>query len=300
MIQFSVIIPLYNKESTIKETVQSVLNQTYRDFELIIVNDGSTDGSFELVNSIVDDRIKVINKANEGVSVARNTGVASASFDWIMFLDGDDVKDVEALENFALAIEEYQDKKIFSTGYTEKLPNENKRYWNKFLPSDGETAVIDYVDCMPTGEPPINSSNSAIHKSLFHEYGGFTPRQRQYEDHELWLRMYLPNSIVFINKSLVTVRRDLSGTASQNKVYPKDIVNYLNTFGNQLNKLNSPKKNQLQEFVNVFCKWFFYRKRKDYTSNELKQILEKMRNLLGWKDKLFLEIVFVLSKIRLI
>lgn len=87
----SVVIPLYNKECSIRDTVVSVLTQTYKDFELIIVDDGSTDNSSNIVKSIQDYRIKYFYKENGGVSAARNYGVRMASHDWILFLDADDV-----------------------------------------------------------------------------------------------------------------------------------------------------------------------------------------------------------------
>ena len=86
----SVVIPLYNKESFITETIQSVLNQTFADFELILINDGSTDKSEAVVKTFNDHRIRYKSIANSGVSVARNTGIELAKFTWIAFLDADD------------------------------------------------------------------------------------------------------------------------------------------------------------------------------------------------------------------
>jgi glycosyltransferase involved in cell wall biosynthesis len=86
----SIIIPLYNKENSIYNTLQSVLNQTYKYIEVIVVDDGSTDKSAEIVLSMCDDRIKYHRKTNGGVSSARNHGIELAKGDWIMFLDADD------------------------------------------------------------------------------------------------------------------------------------------------------------------------------------------------------------------
>ncbi len=97
----SVIIPLYNKGQIIERTVRSVLNQTYPHFELIIVNDGSTDNSVKVVEQILDERIRLIHQKNAGPSAARNTGVRHAQTDWIVFLDGDDEFLPNALEHFA-------------------------------------------------------------------------------------------------------------------------------------------------------------------------------------------------------
>jgi glycosyltransferase involved in cell wall biosynthesis len=100
---FSVVIPLYNKAHIIDRTVASVLTQTLRDFELIIVNDGSTDDSLEIIGKYVNDsRIRIVNQENKGVSAARNKGVFEATFNYVAFLDGDD----EWLPNYLAKIKE--------------------------------------------------------------------------------------------------------------------------------------------------------------------------------------------------
>jgi glycosyltransferase involved in cell wall biosynthesis len=87
----SVIIPLYNKAHTIVNTLNTVLRQTFQDFEIVIVNDGSTDNGVEVITTAFNDvRIKIINQANGGVSGARNTGADAAQYNYLAFLDADD------------------------------------------------------------------------------------------------------------------------------------------------------------------------------------------------------------------
>lgn len=95
---FSIIIPLYNKADYVAETLRSVLNQTYNYYEVIVVNDSSTDNSLEIVSSFHDKRIHVYTKKNEGVSAARNYGIMHAKHDYIAFLDADDIWDIDYLE----------------------------------------------------------------------------------------------------------------------------------------------------------------------------------------------------------
>ena len=92
MSKISVIIPLYNKESAIENTVSSVLKQTYKNFELIISDDGSTDNSSSIIKRMAldDKRIKYFYKSNGGVSSARNYGLSKAVGDWVVFIDADD------------------------------------------------------------------------------------------------------------------------------------------------------------------------------------------------------------------
>lgn len=118
----SIIIPLYNKEKCIKKTIKSVLNQTYRDFQILIVDDGSTDKSKEIVNSIHDERICYVYKENGGVSSARNLGVRMVKSDWLLFLDADDFLLPNALDSAVGTINSYPNAEIIVGGF---LVNEN-------------------------------------------------------------------------------------------------------------------------------------------------------------------------------
>src|SRR5690554_2358538 len=109
---FSVVIPLYNKEKYISLTLKSVLNQSFKDFEILIVNDGSTDRSVEVVKKFDDSRIRLVDQPNAGVSAARNKGIKEAKFDWVAFLDADDRWDVEFLSEIANAIKKYPNNLI--------------------------------------------------------------------------------------------------------------------------------------------------------------------------------------------
>lgn len=116
---FSVIIPLYNKIKYVKETVLSVQNQTYRNYEILIIDDGSTDGSYELVCNLskLDDKIKVFRQKNSGVSCARNKGIENASGEYICFLDADDLWHDNYLETINKAIALFPDTPLLCSGY---------------------------------------------------------------------------------------------------------------------------------------------------------------------------------------
>ena len=131
-IYFSVIIPLYNKEKSVISTVESVLNQTYPHFELIIVNDGSTDSSLEVVQQFDDPRISIIDKENGGVSSARNVGIRAAKYEYVIPQDADDLWLPFALAEFVELIRNYQQAQVFCTSscISEKqFKGFNKRYY---------------------------------------------------------------------------------------------------------------------------------------------------------------------------
>ena len=101
---FSIVIPLYNKELSISNTIQSVLDQTFQNFEIVIVNDGSTDNSVKEVEEFDDKRIRLIHQKNQGVSAARNRGIEEAKYEWVAFLDADDLWMKEHLEEYAKVV----------------------------------------------------------------------------------------------------------------------------------------------------------------------------------------------------
>ena len=110
----TIVIPLYNKESQIVDAIQSVFSQSFQDFELIVVNDGSTDNSIEMVKRFVDPRIKLITQKNAGVSAARNHGIKEAKGEFITFLDADDSWEPDFLKTQIYLAKKYT---VFTTDY---------------------------------------------------------------------------------------------------------------------------------------------------------------------------------------
>ena len=113
----SVVIPLYNKEKSITSTLRTVLNQTFRDYEIVIVNDGSTDGSVEEIEKVQDDRIRLVHQPNAGVSAARNRGIEEAKGDLIAFLDADDEWKPEYLATQYHLFQKYPECSVFACNY---------------------------------------------------------------------------------------------------------------------------------------------------------------------------------------
>lgn len=179
-VRFSVIIPLYNKEVSIASTIQSVLNQTYDDFELIVVNDGSTDKSREVIADIADSRIRIIDKENGGVSGARNRGIREANNEWLTFLDGDDRWDANYLSLMNGLIEVYPDYKFFASSIS---------YVEADLGRKGKTYVIDDFFKLNHRSTFIHTDAIVIHRSCFGKAGMFDERFSKGEDIDMWRRI---------------------------------------------------------------------------------------------------------------
>lgn len=207
--KFSVIIPAYNAANFIQRSVRSVLNQTFSDFEIIVVNDGSKDATYEKAVSISDARLIVIDKQNEGVSVARNTGIQAARGEYICFLDADDEYLPEHLAILADSIEEHKDKAFFSTRFCMSMMADNEKI---DMPTvTGETAYYDNViEEIFRFSELIWTGCVCIRKEMFNKYGMFEPGVRLGEDTDMWKRVYVHTGLVAID--VVSIKRNRDGS----------------------------------------------------------------------------------------
>ncbi len=203
----SVVIPLYNKKKYIKNTIKSVLNQSFQDFEVIIVDDGSTDGSAQEVGKIVDSRIRLIRQNNAGVSAARNRGIQEAKFNLIAFLDADDEWKQEYLETqYNLSIK-YPECSVFACNYEFKdSTGKIKPTIIKKLPFKEEDGILtNYFEVASCSHPPICSISIAVRKNAICKIGGFPLNVKSGEDILTWAKLACRYKIAYSKKSLATV-----------------------------------------------------------------------------------------------
>lgn len=206
---FSVVIPLFNKADYIQKAVGSVLDQSYTDFELIIVDDGSTDDGAGRLASFSDPRLRVIRQENRGVSAARNRGFAGAKYDLIAFLDADDWWDSSFLEEMSKLVQKCPEAHLFGTSYF-IVKNGNKVPANIGVEQDFESGYIAYFNVYSkTFWVPINCSFVVVKKGAFGLVGGFNPELRFGEDLDLWLRLALKFRVAYVNKNLAFSNQDV-------------------------------------------------------------------------------------------
>lgn len=209
---FSVVIPLYNKADTIERTIRSVWAQSFNDYELIVVNDGSTDGSLDVVTRLSSESpIVIIDKKNGGVSSARNAGANVASGRYIALLDGDDIWYPNHLEMLASAIMRHPNLSFFGMGY-ERMLNQCIYYTIPW----GGCCVKDVYSAFRYGQP-INSSTVAIERCLWHEVGGFDESLSYYEDYEFFFRLGQFTKCCIVRKISGRYMDDASMQATSNK-----------------------------------------------------------------------------------
>lgn len=188
---FSVVIPVYNKANFLAQTLQSVINQNFEDFEVIIVNDGSTDKSLEVINQFKDKRLKVFSQNNQGASVARNFGVEKSQSQWIALLDADDIWHNEHLEEINNTIQKLPQAKVVSTAYQIEL---HYNFVKQPAYSKPKPKAISYIDdyfAYSLIDPLFWTSTLAFKKSCFLETGGFDTQLSTGEDVDLIIRLAL-------------------------------------------------------------------------------------------------------------
>ena len=210
---FSVVIPLYNKQNSIAATLQSVLAQTYTNYEIIVVDDGSTDDSANVAEATLREckvyggecRGRVIRKANGGVCSARNRGIQEAKYDYIALLDGDDLWDEHYLEEQVKLIQDFPKAKMWGVSIA-FIKHNHQTKWNQGM-GDGYRGYVE--NYFGTSHSDLFCSSSVvICKDVFDKVGYFDERIASSEDLDMWYRIILHYPIAFYDKVLAFYNQD--------------------------------------------------------------------------------------------
>jgi hypothetical protein len=197
----SVVMPLFNAAPYVEKAVRSVLEQTYRDFELIIVDDGSTDGSAETVRAITDPHIRLITKANEGIASALNAGVAAARGEFIARMDADDVAMPERLARQVAYMDAHSELGLLGT-WAEIVDADGTRVSAFEHPVTHERIQHDLLFDTPFAHPTM-----LIRRALLGSVGGYDGDPAIFEDHDLWRRMITRTRGANLPEHLLRYRR---------------------------------------------------------------------------------------------
>ncbi len=250
----SVVIPLYNKEASIAQSLRSVLSQSYDDFEVVLVDDGSTDGSMSIVESMQDSRVRLIRQENGGPSKARNTGVKNAKGEWIVFLDADDELLPGALETF------------YSLG--EKHPNIEMFCCSSIYKCNGEQQGEPFS----FREGVLKNPYAAL---FFHYYaartGNFMCSRRvalacpfneeiwRFEDVECLFRMYKKTKVYLLPVPVMIENRDFAAASHARKDIREDFIGHLDFNG--------------KSFWERMCLFYLFIGERDYYAEQAHSIL---------------------------
>ena len=214
----SVVIPLYNKKKYILRAINSVLRQSYSEIELIIVDDGSTDGSADIVRSVIDNRIRLYSQKNNGVSAARNFGVKKAKAKWVAFLDADDEYEPEFIRECYLFIEKNKQHSLSMVGSNYYIGSKSCIAVDISL----QSGVYDYFELFENRQSPNNSSSTIVNKELFKQVHGFPEGVKLFEDWITWFKLSFKGKFGYISTPLSTYYY-IENSASLTKKLPLEL-----------------------------------------------------------------------------
>lgn len=255
----SVIIPLYNKEQIIEKSLKSVLSQDYDDFEVVIVNDGSTDRSAEIVKRIDDSRIRLIEQENGGPSKARNTGVKNAKGDWIVFLDADDELLPGTLFSFAGEAKKHPEVGFFAAPTFIQTENGRKQTSNVRygrIRNPYASHVLHYFS---------PRTGNCLHKASLLKKNMFDEDIRRYEDVDFFFRMYRKTDVFLLPKPVMVENRVFASASQSRKDIKEDFLGHINIKGAGfwetmgVYRLFIEERNNYKEQSKVVNKSLYYR-----------------------------------------
>lgn len=247
----SVVIPLYNKEQSITATIQSVLAQTYTDYEIVIVDDGSTDNSLrvvqERVSELENERVRIIHQENAGVSAARNKGILEARGEYIAFLDADDLWTPNYLTTLAALITDFPNAGLYSLGYVEIRGDQSSMSDRNDIPV--QRGWVDHPWKMRKG---LWTGSVTASRDRLLKLGMFDTRMTHGEDLDMWWRLILDGGLVEDSTCCAFYRLDAENRA-MDKVIPleKHIPYYMDKF--------AEARTDNAEFRRFFDKQMVYR-----------------------------------------
>ena len=221
--KLSIIIPVYNKRDYVRKAIESVMAQTYTDYELIVVDDGSTDGSGELCDELVRlsgitqmDKVRIIHQANQGVAAARNNGVAVSQGEYVAFLDADDWWAPTYLERMMWLIEHYPEAGLYACNYWYVKTGKTRVGVTKVssvqcsVSSDWTVGYINYPKTYYENVGmPVWTGATIMPRRVFNEMGGFPLGIKLGEDFLLWSKVALRYKVAFLNEALAYYNNDI-------------------------------------------------------------------------------------------
>ncbi|MEB3181393.1 MAG: glycosyltransferase family A protein [Nostocaceae cyanobacterium] len=202
MPKVTVVIPTYNSMTYLPAAMETALSQTFTDFEVLVVNDGSTDGTVEWVSQLTDPRVRMISQANQGLAGARNTGVTNAQGDYIAFLDADDLWEATKLEKQVRCLDENPAVGVVYTWTA--LADENGKPTGRLIASHAEGNVWRQLlefNIVGSGSTPL------IRKQCFESVGLFFPDVSPSDDRDMWLRISQKFSFAVVKEPLIYYRQ---------------------------------------------------------------------------------------------
>ena len=288
---FSVIIPLYNKENHILQTLNHVLEQSFSDFEIVIVDDGSTDNSLQLAENVKDRRIKIFRQQNQGAAAARNTAMKNASGQYFCFLDADDDWKPNHLAQLFETIKKFPVAGMYCARYQTKVSEHRVLKINfKDLPNGLTGYVKNFFENSLVYRVALTSA-VCIPKRVFEEIGGFDEAISSGQDLDCWIRIALKNKVVITKEATVVYNNFLPKSLSKTEISQKKLPD-LDKF-----KDEEMKNPSLKKFLDIYRVEYAVHHHISGNRNEAERLLKNVGQM-DLKAKILLSLPpFILKKL---
>lgn len=243
----SVVLSTYNEEKYIAKSIQSILDQTYPYFEFIIVNDGSTDGTLDVVRSFDDPRIIIIDKPNSGLPDSLNKGIEKAQYDWIARMDGDDIAEPTRFENQI----RYIDDAVGVIGGQFREIDEDGNYRSQNISRKPLTSG-KCKRWILFGMSPLAHPSVLVRKSLLQEFGGYDANFKAAQDIELWSRLSPSTTIINIPDVVLKYRKHSNNITNKRQELQRKLT--FMGFLKYALKIRKPlNKSEFKRFEDIFA-----------------------------------------------
>ena len=250
---FSIIIPLYNKEASIAQALDSVMAQECQDFEVIVVDDGSTDAGAAVVENYGDPRIRLVRQENAGVSAARNRGIEEARGEYVAFLDADDVWMPGFLAEIEALLREFPQCRAQATNYVFNSNGVKSPTILRKVPFCEERGVlVNYFEVASCSHPPVWTSAVCIERRLLLEIGGFPVGIKSGEDLLTWARVAVRTDWAYSMRAMAQYNFDQVSI----KEPPTRVPEQVDVVGAELKVLweENPKKVGMRKYLSLWHK----------------------------------------------
>ncbi len=244
---FSVVVPLYNKKSYILRSLKSILGQSFRGFEVIVIDDGSTDGGSKLVSSLKDKRIRLIAQKNAGVSSARNKGVSLAQGKYVTYLDADDEWSPDYLEALKKLISDFPDVGLYATNYRVHDGNGTSENLAMFTPG-WRGRMKDFFNLVYGERTPFHISSVCLPMAVARQ-NPFPVGIKGGEDIYVWFQVCLKHEMAYLNRSYSTWYQETQENAHHRYFGPQYHLDWL-SIAERLRR-----ENALSESARKFTSW---------------------------------------------
>ncbi|PHR90759.1 MAG: hypothetical protein COA80_15450 [Leeuwenhoekiella sp.] len=225
MTRFSVIIPVYNKANFVAQTIQSVLAQSFTDYEIILINDGSTDNSLQVLQTFNASNIRLINQENRGLCAARNKGITAAKGEIIALLDADDLWEPQHLQSLYELSQKFPEAKLYGTAYVE-LFSDGTRVPPKINLKTAEPQLLipDFFEAS-LFQPLIPPSSFAFQKKIIKTIGGFDSQITYFEDVDFYIRAHLKFKMAYATRATMQYRFESENQVTHSNLHRERIAN---------------------------------------------------------------------------